>query len=514
MAPENNFQPSSGAAGPSKSQDVSFCFAENATASIHEVVDVIRNFMNRKFEELDAKVENLIAKTNALEAMLNEVGKGKRMYTLQNCTVLDVPIDGNQSEREPVHHGWYELKITGNMDSRIHTGTKVQGQDSKPLKVVILKNGEKITKEPVASAEFEVVVLKGNFGNNQQDSWTSDEFQESVVKTRKEGVPILAHANRLVFSDGESVLDGLMFNDNSSWSADKNWQLGIRVLGSFNFRVKEAISNPFRVLDRHGKASEKPDTPNLGDGVGKLQRVGTKRALILEENNIKTVKDLLRRCHMNEPDVLRILSINSVKCASWKAMIEHAKKCETGTKLYSYRKKNSMLFFNRVFKVEGAEIKGKYIPFDELEPSKKELVNKWKKGFYKEMKIKRRKHDFEMQNGTPVPRYDQAAVLQNTRAADIIRVPDDAEPDIRRDADQNIASDGNTQNYYSIPDETANQVHGHEGSTINPNSTLEPNLTPVCETLMDSGNHVVMGDPYWSSWPNFRFSSPFGSNYF
>jgi Calmodulin binding protein-like len=135
----------------------------------------------------------------------------------------------------------------------VYTGSDVKGQDGKLLKVVMYYNNKRVTWEPFSSVMFEILVVQGDFCVKDQESWSSEEFEGNLVKARKEVGVILTGVCRSKLSNGEAVLHGLKFKDNSSWSEGKKWQLGIRVFGCLNVRVIEAISEPFRVLDRHGK---------------------------------------------------------------------------------------------------------------------------------------------------------------------------------------------------------------------------------------------------------------------
>ncbi|KAJ4807144.1 hypothetical protein LUZ62_019710 [Rhynchospora pubera] len=276
---------------------------------------------------------------------------------------------------------------------RVFTGSEVQGQDGEVLKVTICYNGQKITSEPLASARFEVVVLERN----------SNKFEESLVKGRPEVGSVLPNEYISQFSNGEAVLQGLKFKDNSNWAPGKKWWFGIRILDleESNLKIKEAISGPFRVLDRHGKASEKPDIPLLDHGVGRLEKVGKERASDLEKNGIKTVKDFLQLYHMNPTKLLEILKMPESD-KQWKTMTTHAKKCDAGSNLYSYKRENTVLFFNSVYELMGADFGNGYILSYKLQDSEKELVNKWKKGFYENIKNKSFPADFKLLNGQPV----------------------------------------------------------------------------------------------------------------
>jgi Calmodulin binding protein-like len=117
--------------------------------------------------------------------------------------------------------------------------------------VEIQYNGKKITSGSFASAKFEVLVVKGDFSASER-GWNAETFQESLVKAREKVGSILKDKYISKLKNGEALLDGLIFKDNSSWN-NKLWRLGVRLLDSNGVRVLEAISDCIRVLDRHGK---------------------------------------------------------------------------------------------------------------------------------------------------------------------------------------------------------------------------------------------------------------------
>ncbi|KAJ4780303.1 hypothetical protein LUZ62_064560 [Rhynchospora pubera] len=478
MAPKRKLGPSSEGAGPSrpaKSRGLTSSFQENTTDPfLLEMHHMIRT-LNCKIEELQAeiraqncKIEELHAKICAQNCKIEALQAEVVGINEQSPSILGNPIDENLTTREPANHGQCELKIMNNIKKRIYTGSEVQGQDGEILKVAICYNGQKITTEPLASARFEVVVLERN----------SNKFEESLVTGRPEVGSVLANEYISQFSNGEAVLQGLKFKDNSNWAPGKKWWLGIRILGKFDVKIKEAISGPFRVLDRHGKASEKPDIPLLDHGVGRLEKVGKERASDLEKNGINTVKDLLQLHHMNPTKLLEILKMPESD-KQWKTMITHAKKCDAGSNLYSYKRENTVLFFNSVYELMGADFGNGYLLSDKLQDSEKELVNKWKKGFYEKIKNKSFPADFKLLNGQPVRIEcnftDQAALLQNSQSADITHFPDGTEQQIRRNADQTVTAVDNSTQYF-IPDQVALLQHRQSVDITHSHDAAEPDI--------------------------------------
>ncbi|KAJ4807147.1 Calmodulin binding protein-like protein [Rhynchospora pubera] len=300
MAPKRKLGPSSEGAGPSrpaKSRGLTSSFQENTTDPfLLEMHHMIRT-LNCKMEEFQAEIRAQNCKIEELRAKVVGINE-------QSPSILENPIDENLTTREPANQGQCELMIMNNIKKRVYTDSEVQGQDGEILKVAICYNGQKITSGPLASARFEVVVLESN----------SIKLQESLVKGRPEVGSVLANEYISQFSNGEAVLQGLKFKDNSNWAPGKKWCLGIRILEEFNVKIKEAISGPFRVLDRRGKASEKPDIPLLDHGVGCLEKVGKERVSVLKKNGIHTVKDFLQLYHVNPTKLLEVRKEMYFKC--------------------------------------------------------------------------------------------------------------------------------------------------------------------------------------------------------
>ncbi|XP_078166473.1 calmodulin-binding protein 60 F-like isoform X2 [Carex rostrata] len=523
MARKRRSPPSDGA-GPSRPTKSGKSTSRSA-GSTSAFSEIATGSSPLELEAINCKIEGLqMAFQKMEELMKTEINELK-----EKLNILQNPPDTNQSESEQEDHGRYELRFMDANIGRVYTGSEVEGQENKLLQVAIYCNDSKITSGPLASAKFEVLVINRDFCASVEGGWSAETFQGSLVKARKEVGSILKDNYISQLSSGEAVLNGLIFKDNSNWATEKKWRLGIRLLESNKVRVLEAISKPFRVWDRHGKASEKLYPPLLTDGVECLKKVGKDRALALKKKKICTVKDFLQRFHINQSRLLKILGIKSELDQSWKTMIGHAKECDVGSNLYSYQKDKwktqSMLFFDSVYNVVGAEFGNRYRSIDELKVSRKTLVNKRKKGFYKDIKKGNFIADFEMVHGQPVPiehnftsistdddaqQNDHTAGALDIQPAVNSSLSSDAVPDIGRDAHQIIVSESNhntSESYYSTQDQTTgalnrqpaenlSQVQEQESAFVALNSTVETNSTstPEHENMEDSLAESYQGE--------------------
>ncbi|XP_078181555.1 uncharacterized protein LOC144575331 [Carex rostrata] len=184
-----------------------------------------------------------------------------------------------------------------------------------------------------SSAKIRLIVLSDELWVNKGENWSRGDFNESLLRAREGKGPILKDRNltiRLV--NGLITIENIIFNDNSSWTRS-GFRLGIVVEGEGEEgylnreRVREGVSKAFRVLDRHGKVTQKPDLLMLTHGVQSLKKVGKDRASLLQRNNIKTVEDFLCWYNNNELELRKILGIKSEYDKGWKSMIEHAMQC-------------------------------------------------------------------------------------------------------------------------------------------------------------------------------------------
>ncbi|XP_078148457.1 uncharacterized protein LOC144543878 [Carex rostrata] len=185
----------------------------------------------------------------------------------------------------------------------------------------------------LSSAKVRLTVLRAEPWENKGDNWSRNEFNKSVLSAREGKAPILAGGSLTIrLKNGLGTFGNIIFTDNSSWS-NRMFRLGVMVEGGGEEgflngeRVLEGVSESIRVLDRRGKASQKPDQLKLTHSVQSIRKVANIRASILQKKNIKTVEDFLWWYHNNQSELREILGVKSEYDRSWKSMIEHVMKC-------------------------------------------------------------------------------------------------------------------------------------------------------------------------------------------
>ncbi|XP_064992517.1 calmodulin-binding protein 60 D-like [Musa acuminata AAA Group] len=129
------------------------------------------------------------------------------------------------------------------------TGGKVEGEQGAEIHVVLIdaNTGHVVTSGPESSAKLEVVVLEGDFSNEDNDDWTEEEFDSHVVKEREGKRSLLIGDLYVSWKEGIGTLGELTFPDNSSWIRSRKFRLGLKIASGFcdGIRVREAKTEAF-----------------------------------------------------------------------------------------------------------------------------------------------------------------------------------------------------------------------------------------------------------------------------
>ena len=118
--------------------------------------------------------------------------------------------------------------------------------------------GHVVTSGPESSAKLEVVVLEGDFSNEDNDDWTEEEFDSHVVKEREGKRPLLTGDLYVSLKEGVGTLGELTFTDNSSWIRSRKFRLGLKIASGFcdGIRVREAKTEAFTERTTEGNVGQ------------------------------------------------------------------------------------------------------------------------------------------------------------------------------------------------------------------------------------------------------------------
>ncbi|XP_020113921.1 calmodulin-binding protein 60 D-like isoform X2 [Ananas comosus] len=306
-------------------------------------------------------------------------------------------------------HARYHLEFQNEICHPLHTCRNIKGKAGSDVEIALFDNDKKVvTSGPLSSIKVEIVVLNGDFNNDDRETWSEEEFNRRIALPRDNKGQLLKGERFIKLNNGIGSVGNIAFTDNSSSRKTKTFRLGVRYAQSApnGERIQEGITEPFRVKDRRVESSQKHPTPSLNDEVWRLKHIrnGGKFHEKLQGHDIKTVQDLLRYYNMEKGNLRKNLRMAETY---WKEIVKHAKECDPGDGLFSYsmREKNTVvpivLFFNSVYHLVGVKFGDCYTTLDNLDASRQDSVESWKNLAYRN--INGMQLDHRMINGHPMP---------------------------------------------------------------------------------------------------------------
>ncbi|THU71499.1 hypothetical protein C4D60_Mb04t02080 [Musa balbisiana] len=254
-----------------------------------------------------------------------------------------------------------QLQFRSMLSLPLFTGGKVEGEQGSEIHVVLLdaNTGFVVTSGPESSAKLDVVVLEGDFNNEDDDNWTEEEFESHVVKEREGKRPLLTGDLQVSLKEGVGTLGELTFTDNSSWIRSRKFRLGLKIASGFceGIRIREAKTEAFTVKDHRGELYKKHYPPSWKDDVWRLEKIGKDGSFHkkLNKSGIFTVEDFLRT-YIRDPQRLRSILGGGMSNRMWESLIEHAKTCPLSGKYYVYYSddtRNVGAIFNHICEFSG-----------------------------------------------------------------------------------------------------------------------------------------------------------------
>ncbi|KAJ6813278.1 protein SAR DEFICIENT 1-like [Iris pallida] len=321
---------------------------------------------------------------NFLESFFRRVVREEVEGVLVNgpsTTHLLIPRSSQLMQIEAAEQSSYlQLVFAEPPSFPIYTGSKIEDSNGNPLKIQLIgtHNGAASLATLSKPLRLEVVVLDGDFPSQGQDqNWTSDEFSRRIVRKRTGKRPLLTGDVSLTLREGVTTIGELILTDNSSWIRSQHFRIGVRVVpGSYDGpRIKEGMTASFRVKDHRGESYRKHYPPILTDEVWRLVRIGKDGAFHsrLSARNINTVQDFLKLLSIDAAQLRTILGVGMSE-RMWESTIAHARTCEVGNKLYTYRNENCTIFLSSVCQVVRIEINGMACSPEGLDRSQKAYV--------------------------------------------------------------------------------------------------------------------------------------------
>ncbi|KAL8136977.1 hypothetical protein V2J09_002978 [Rumex salicifolius] len=276
-----------------------------------------------------------------------------------------------------------QLHFKSRLALPLFTGGKVEGEQGASIHIVLCdaNTGHVVTSGPESSAKLDVVVLEGDFNNEDDEDWSLELFENHEVKERDGKRPLLTGELQVTLKEGVGTLGDIIFTDNSSWTRSRKFRLGLKVASGScdSIRIREAKTEAFSVKDHRGELYKKHYPPALNDDVWRLEKIGKDGSFHKRLNSagIYSVEDFLRVA-VRDPQKLRSILGSGMSNRMWDALMEHAKTCVLGGKLYVYYPddvRNVGVVFNNIYELSGLIAGDEYFASDSLSDSQKIYVD-------------------------------------------------------------------------------------------------------------------------------------------
>ncbi|KNA13373.1 hypothetical protein SOVF_117600 isoform C [Spinacia oleracea] len=272
-----------------------------------------------------------------------------------------------------------QLHFKTRLSLPLFTGGKVEGEQGAAIHIVLLdaNSGQLVTTGPESAAKLDIVVLEGDFNDEDDADWTEEDFDSHVVKEREGKRPLLTGDVQVTMKEGVGTLGELTFTDNSSWIRSRQFRLGLKVVSGYGegVRIREAKTEAFTVKDHRGELYKKHYPPALHDEVWRLEKIGKDGAFHkrLNKAGIVSVEDFLRFV-VRDPQRLRNILGSGMSNKMWDALVEHAKTCVLSGKVFIYYPDGPQgvgVIFNSIYEFSGLFAGGQYYSTDSLSDTQK-----------------------------------------------------------------------------------------------------------------------------------------------
>lgn len=157
-----------------------------------------------------------------------------------------------------------QLSFQKRLSLPIFTGSRILDIDGNPITITLLEKGPQgvVPTSVPYPIKLEIVVLDGDFPHDENENWSSEDFNRHIVKERTGKRPLISGdqvMNNLTMRDGVAPIGDIEFTDNSSWIRSRKFRVAVRVAPGSNsnhqggVRIREGTTEAFVVKDHRGE---------------------------------------------------------------------------------------------------------------------------------------------------------------------------------------------------------------------------------------------------------------------
>ncbi|XP_073311582.1 calmodulin-binding protein 60 B-like isoform X1 [Primulina huaijiensis] len=285
-----------------------------------------------------------------------------------------------------------QLQFLSSLPNTLFTNSRVETDGGGgPIKIMLYDSCSKsvVKSGPLSAVKVNIVVLDGDFGPDDREDWEKKDFDRKVLQSREGKRPLVTGDLVVPLKDGVGYVGEISFTDNSRWIRSGKFRLGATVqAGSGEIRVREGMTNAFKVKDHRGESYQKHYPPSLDDEVWRVEKIAKDGVSHnrLAQHGLLSVKDFLRLYVTDMPSLRSVLSNISNK--TWETIIRHAVTCRLDDKLYLFRTVcGTGLLFDSIYRVVGVNADGQtFHSLDSNDAQQMRLVEVLKQHAYKNSK--------------------------------------------------------------------------------------------------------------------------------
>ncbi|PWA39712.1 CALMODULIN-BINDING PROTEIN60 [Artemisia annua] len=269
-----------------------------------------------------------------------------------------------------------KLQFKEQVSMPVYTGKPLLGENGTAIKIALVDaiTGQIVNTGPESMAKLEIVGFQVPGDDNNDDSWTFEDFQEKVMSEKK-GKRTLKGNTSLQLKEGVCFIGNIHFTHTSEHNKKGWYKLGAGIVdAALMHGVEVARTEAFLMKDGRAIYSENHLHPRLSDKVSHLKHIRNKgpRYECLEKENVITVRDLLILFYTDQK---RLKNILKLKAASkiWADIVNNAQ-ASTGMFLYldqSNEPKAGVVLNAKLELKAFIEESHRYIPVNQLSDKQK-----------------------------------------------------------------------------------------------------------------------------------------------
>ena len=121
------------------------------------------------------------------------------------------------------------LRFLDGLKTPIYTDKIIASESNAAIRIGVFDGDKMISEGPLSKAKVEILVLRGDFCSDGQESWTEEEFNSHIAQGRHRQGSVLGGDCSAWLNNGEASLGKIRFREGSSRTPSRKFIVGGRV---------------------------------------------------------------------------------------------------------------------------------------------------------------------------------------------------------------------------------------------------------------------------------------------